>query len=103
MSSPHTYSLFFYGTLIHPPILHRVIGSDGKHLTFLDAVLDGHARLHIRGEDYPAVVPLEAAREVMKRELEGEERSVRGVLVTGLTDRDVGALDVFEGSVSLSA
>ena len=33
------------------------------------------------------------------RELDQEERSVRGILVTGLTEADVGALDIFEGNV----
>ena len=35
-----------------------------------------------------------------KRDLTREERSVRGILVTGLTKHDMRALDYFEGSVS---
>ena len=33
------------------------------------------------------------------RELDQEERSVRGILVTGLTESDIAALDIFEGNV----
>jgi hypothetical protein len=34
-----TYSAFFYGTLLHPKILKRVIGNDGSHLEMCPAVL----------------------------------------------------------------
>ena len=34
-----------------------------------------------------------------KREFTQEERSVRGILVTGLTEADMAALDIFEGTV----
>ena len=33
------YSAFFYGTLLHPKILKRVIGNDGSHLEICPAVL----------------------------------------------------------------
>jgi hypothetical protein len=39
---------------------------------------------------------------VFNRELTREESSVRGVLVTGLTKKDMAALDTFEGKVSTS-
>lgn len=32
-------SAFFYGTLMHPKILKRVIGNDGSHLQICPAVL----------------------------------------------------------------
>ena len=32
-------SAFFYGTLLHPKVLKRVIGNDGQHLTIRPAVL----------------------------------------------------------------
>lgn len=34
-----TYSAFFYGTLMHPKVLQRVIGVGGKHLQIAPAVL----------------------------------------------------------------
>lgn len=34
-----TISAFFYGTLLHPKVLKRVIGNDGSHLTICPAVL----------------------------------------------------------------
>lgn len=33
------YSAFFYGTLMHPDILKRVIGNDGTHLKICSAIL----------------------------------------------------------------
>jgi len=33
------FSAFFYGTLLHPKILKRVIGNDGSHLEICPAVL----------------------------------------------------------------
>lgn len=34
-----SYSAFFYGTLLHPYVLKRVIHNDGSHLSFCPAVL----------------------------------------------------------------
>jgi len=51
--------------------------------------------------DYPGVLPFERARTLFKRDLTLEEKSVRGMLVSGLSDKDMYALDVFEGSVSV--
>ncbi|GAA6011165.1 hypothetical protein JCM10207_005520 [Rhodosporidiobolus poonsookiae] len=92
-----THSLFFYGTLCHAGVLSRVIGNPGDHLTTRDAVLLDHARLHVEGEDYPAVVSTADGEKVLARRLSLDEASVRGVLVTGLTDEDVRLLDEFEG------
>lgn len=121
------HSLFFYGTLVslssrsgavlpagalladlcreqvHPSILARVIGNDGAHLNTSDAILEGHTRHHVNGEDYPAVVPSSAGKAIMGRELTKEEGRVQGSLVEGLTDKDVALLDEFEGNVSPSS
>ncbi|GAA5854894.1 hypothetical protein JCM9279_000189 [Rhodotorula babjevae] len=90
-------SLFFYGTLCHAAVLARVIGSPGEHLTTHDALLVDHARLHVVGEDYPAVVRAHDGAQVLGRALTDDEASVRGVLVQGLTDDDLALLDEFEG------
>lgn len=34
-----TFSLFFYGTLLHPAVLRRVIGHDGEGLYYQSAIL----------------------------------------------------------------
>jgi hypothetical protein len=34
-----SHSAFFYGTLMHPKILQRVIGNDGGHLMICPAIL----------------------------------------------------------------
>lgn len=39
LSSEQAKAAFFYGTLMHPKILLRVIGNDGAHLEICSAVL----------------------------------------------------------------
>lgn len=39
MATEQRFSAFFYGTLLHPDILKRVIGNDGSHLEICPAVL----------------------------------------------------------------
>ncbi|KAJ5134513.1 disease resistance protein Aig2 [Penicillium atrosanguineum] len=87
--------LFFYGTLMAPQVLHRVIHGRGEPepwqkamLRFQPAVLLGYRRHRVRGADYPGIVP---ASEATTR------TSVRGTLVSGLTDGDVHRLDMYEG------
>ncbi|KAI9511123.1 hypothetical protein F5148DRAFT_1274448 [Russula earlei] len=89
---------FFYGTLMHPKILKRVLHNDGSHLKICAAILTGYTRHKIKMADYPAILPYERSKTtLLGRELTAEERSVRGTLVAGLTARDVMYLDVFEG------
>ncbi|KAJ3783036.1 hypothetical protein GGU10DRAFT_317492 [Lentinula aff. detonsa] len=97
-----TFSSFFYGTLMHPKILKRVIGNDASHLQIAPAVLF----VSLIGfdlcqyADYPGVVPYHEGQRLFTRELTHEERCVRGTLVTGLTSQDMACLDYFEGDVS---
>ncbi|KAE8355757.1 AIG2-like family-domain-containing protein [Aspergillus coremiiformis] len=88
--------LFFYGTLMAPQILHRVIhGSPDPEpwqralLTFKPAVLHGYRRHRVRGADYPGIVA--------DRSADGAA-SVLGTVVSGLTDGDIHRLDIFEGA-----
>ncbi|KAL1744470.1 hypothetical protein HDZ31DRAFT_38597 [Schizophyllum fasciatum] len=83
-------SAFFYGTLMHPKILKLVIQNDASHVQICAADLT-------YGEDYPAVVSYEKGHTLFDRELNAEERCVRGTLVRGLTARDIARLDAFEG------
>ncbi|PKS10847.1 hypothetical protein jhhlp_002604 [Lomentospora prolificans] len=86
------FTAFFYGTLqMAPEVLFSVIyGQKKPGKVFEDlhtinpAILNGHVRRRVSFADYPGVVPQE-----------GE--SVRGMYVTGLTDANIGRLDVFEG------
>jgi hypothetical protein len=88
-----SHTAFFYGTLMAPPVLHRVIwGSQTPptpaHASLLHirpAILHAHRRHKVKGADYPAVLPVSSS-------------SVRGTLVEGLTDGDIWRLDIFEGS-----
>ncbi|KAH7067884.1 AIG2-like family-domain-containing protein [Paraphoma chrysanthemicola] len=91
-----SHTAFFYGTLMAPPVLHRVIwGSQTPptpaHASLLHirpAILHAHQRHKVKHADYPAILPTSAEANT----------SVRGTLVTGLTDGDIWRLDIFEGS-----
>ncbi|KAH7873728.1 uncharacterized protein C8R40DRAFT_1048611 [Lentinula edodes] len=93
-----TFSSFFYGTLMHPKILKRVIGNDASHLQIAPAVLFEHTRHKVKYADYPGVVPYRKGQTLFTRELTHEERCVRGTMVTGLTSQDMTCLDYFEGN-----
>ncbi|KAJ3551507.1 hypothetical protein NM688_g4665 [Phlebia brevispora] len=98
MAQGDTFSAFFYGTLMHPAILRRVIGHQGANLEICPALLLEHTRHHIKHADYPGVIPYNRTRELLSgRELAPEDRTVRGTLVQGLNEADVALLDIFEG------
>lgn len=82
-------SLFFYGTLVHPKILSRVIGNDGSHLKVQNAVLDGARLYHVKDAEYPGLVKVDSTASAV--------HAVKGTLVSGLTLSDVHRLDAFEG------
>jgi hypothetical protein len=92
-TSPTT--AFFYGTLMVPEVLRRVIfgeanpSKDSTKSRPMDlphpALLIDYQRHRVKGADYPAIIPRKGA-------------SVRGTLVTGLTEGDWWRLDAFEGS-----
>ncbi|KAG1729660.1 uncharacterized protein EDB91DRAFT_1159188 [Suillus paluster] len=91
-------SAFFYGTLMHPEILKRVIGNDGNQLQMCSALLLDYTRHQVKDEDYPAILPYSQSRTMFDHDLDFEEKSVRGSLVTGLSEEDIRLLDVFEGN-----
>ncbi|KAG9315189.1 hypothetical protein JVU11DRAFT_4317 [Chiua virens] len=91
-------SAFFYGTLMHPKILKRVIGHDGYHLQISPALLLDYTRHKVKGEDYPGIVPYAQGRTMFDEDLDLQDRSVRGSLVTGLSAQDMRLLDTFEGN-----
>ncbi|CAO3632642.1 unnamed protein product [Mucor fragilis] len=91
-----SYSAFFYGSLMSKVVLLRVLcgatASDHDKTLKLDsihlepALLKGHERHSLIGEEYPAVIST------------GDEQdSVMGVLCQGLESEDINALDCFEG------
>ncbi|KAK7452703.1 hypothetical protein VKT23_012105 [Stygiomarasmius scandens] len=90
-------SAFFYGTLMHPKILKLVIQNDGSHLSIAPAVLLEYTRHKVKHATYPGIIPYEQGRHLFDRELDREEKSVRGTIVTGLTESDMRKLNYFEG------
>jgi hypothetical protein len=75
---------FFYGTLLDPDVMALVIGRRLPPSAFVPAILPRHSRRRAKGATYPVVVRAMADR-------------VRGVMVAGLTSRDVGRLAAYEG------
>ncbi|KAK7555532.1 hypothetical protein IWX49DRAFT_590078 [Phyllosticta citricarpa] len=100
MSSPEgPHTAFFYGTLMSPAVLHRVIHGTTtpsalqrlvSPLRTYPALLPHHIRHRVRGCDYPAVLPSSPSSAT-------DTPSVRGTLVTGLSSADLWRLDRFEG------
>jgi hypothetical protein len=75
---------FFYGTLQDQDVMALVLGRRLPPWAFRAAVLPGHARRRVKGASYPIVV----------RDSCGE---VGGVVVSGLSARDVARLSAYEG------
>ncbi|KAJ5919983.1 disease resistance protein Aig2 [Penicillium verhagenii] len=107
--------LFFYGTLMAPQMLHRVIYGRADPepwqkalLSFQPAVLHGYRRHRVRGADYPGIVPASGSTQFTEKvgaepddQIEANHSartSVLGTLVSGLTDGDVHRLDIYEGN-----
>ncbi|CAI7651924.1 unnamed protein product [Penicillium glandicola] len=101
--------LFFYGTLMVPQILHKVIHGQANPepwqkamLRFQPAILHGYRRHRVQDADYPGIVAVPETPQTETEESSGPKTgagtSVIGTLVSGLTDGDVHRLDRFEGS-----
>lgn len=101
-------SLFTYGTLVHPAILSRVLSGSLKipatphseytrdsEITVVPALLTGHEIRRVKGQEYPAL--LQNQESVESFEAQAIRQPVRGVVIHGLTHREIEALDRFEG------
>lgn len=77
-------TFFFYGTLLDHDVMALVIGRRLPPSSFVPASLKGHVRRRAKGVSYPILV----------RDPGGE---VEGVVVSGLTRRDVERLSLYEG------
>jgi CBS domain-containing protein len=75
---------FFYGTLLDHDVMALVIGRRLPPAAFVPATLKGHVRRRAKGVSYPILV----------RKPGGE---VEGMVVGGLTRRDVERLSAYEG------
>lgn len=77
-----------------PQVLNRICFGDTptelqmKSLHIYPAILPQHIRRHVRGEDYPGIIPAP----------DDANAAVRGIYVTGLSEGDIWRLDIFEGS-----
>lgn len=76
--------LFFYGTLRYVPLLELVLGRDGSGLDASAATLADHAIYGVQDQIFPMIT-----------QADGE--IAEGLLVRGLSDEDLAALDYYEG------
>ncbi|ORY79058.1 AIG2-like family-domain-containing protein [Protomyces lactucae-debilis] len=88
-----SYSCFFYGTLMHPAVLNRVISST-ETPAYLPVILPGYARFRVKGQDYPGVI---AAQDAPEGSVAEANVSVAGMLVSHLSSYAIKRLDAFEG------
>ncbi|CAI6306460.1 unnamed protein product [Periconia digitata] len=83
-AQPHT--AFFYGTLMSPTVLALALQAPkSKDLNPTPAVLPAYTRRRVQNAAYPAIIPSTSSH------------SVQGMLISGLSDADIKALDRFEG------
>jgi gamma-glutamylcyclotransferase (GGCT)/AIG2-like uncharacterized protein YtfP len=75
------HTVFVYGTLQHPPLLHRLLG---RVPASVPAELTGHRAAPLAGRAYPGLV-------------RDEGGVAPGRLLVDLTDDDLVVLDAFEG------
>ena len=75
---------FFYGTLLDRDVMALVIGRRLPAAAFAPAILPGHVRRRVKGASYPIAV----------RDTHGE---IHGMVVGGLSVRDVARLSAYEG------
>jgi gamma-glutamylcyclotransferase (GGCT)/AIG2-like uncharacterized protein YtfP len=82
MSTPPV-SLFAYGTLQLPDVLHAVVG---RRWQGEPALLVGYSRYRVRGKPYPAIVAEPAG-------------NVAGLLYGGVAAEELALLDSYEGEL----
>ncbi|PWN44454.1 hypothetical protein IE81DRAFT_340100 [Ceraceosorus guamensis] len=90
------HDAFFYGTLIHPAVLRRIIGR-ACDLPVSLAILPGYTAQRVHHAEYPALVSLPDLPDLLAKSDRNSHSYTRGVLVKGLSAADVLALDTFEG------
>ncbi|KAK9688268.1 hypothetical protein K7432_014463 [Basidiobolus ranarum] len=82
-------SFFFYGTLMSPEVIFRVISNlhsstELSKLKFTPAILKGYKRRQVVGAKYPAI-------------FQSTHDLVEGMVVSGFSEDDKRLLDVYEG------
>ncbi|CAI7678148.1 unnamed protein product [Penicillium discolor] len=100
--------LFFYGTLMVPQILYKVIHGKANPepwqkamLRFQPAILHGYRRHRVQDADFPGIAAVSKPAAETGKSSDPKTNagtSVIGTLVSGLTDGDIYRLDRFEGS-----
>lgn len=73
-------AIFIYGTLLNNEVLNLIVSTSYKKR---DAKLLGYRRVRVFGEVFPAIYP-------------SKESSVKGALLTDVSDDDIQSLDEYE-------
>ncbi|MEP2680482.1 MAG: gamma-glutamylcyclotransferase family protein, partial [Sulfitobacter sp.] len=76
--------LFFYGTLRYVPLLELVLGRGGDDLDVTPVSLTDHQVFSVQDQIFPMIAEVPGA-------------AAQGLLVRGLSDRDLAMLDYYEG------
>jgi Gamma-glutamyl cyclotransferase, AIG2-like len=94
-----TGTIFIYGTLLAPEVLHTLLQSNptAAVTTKYAARLWGHSRYAVRSQVFPGLIPAASIPPIKKTEMTPDSPFVDGLIVTGLSDREVKILDWFEG------
>jgi len=89
---------FFYGALGHAATLKLLINGEIENLELCPAILPGYTRHHVKHASYPGIIPCEESARIIGREIASDEKCVFGIIVRGLTVRQIRLLDNFEGN-----
>jgi gamma-glutamylcyclotransferase (GGCT)/AIG2-like uncharacterized protein YtfP len=75
-------AVFTYGSLMFPSVWERVV--EGRYCR-VEAIVEGYQRYEVHGETYPGMIAATG-------------QSVRGAVYFDVCERDLAALDAFEGA-----
>ena len=86
MEEVETKTLFFYGTLRDEGVREIVIGDHIKQYNLIDGYLIGHKLFRVKNANYPLILRDPSSKV-----------KICGLIATGLDEKIVRILDIFEG------
>ncbi len=86
MEEAETKTLFFYGTLRDEKVREIVIGDHGKQFNLIDGYLIGYKLFRVKNANYPLILRDPSSKV-----------KICGLIATGLDEKTLKILDIFEG------
>ena len=86
MEEAETKTLFFYGTLRDEKVREIVIGDHGKQFNLIDGYLIGYKLHRLKNANYPLILRDPSSKV-----------KICGLIATGLDEKTLKILDIFEG------